>query len=89
MTTLEKIHLIHHSCCGWAITMVKNKQEQNAQRTPKNKALQQWTINTRYMTYLWIPPPQKTLSLINISIYINEKLHTSFENTLTKQRPHL
>ena len=29
------------------------------------------------------------LTIINISTYINEKPHTSFENTLTKQKSHL
>ena len=33
--------------------------------------------------------PQTMLTIINIATYINKKSHTSFENTLTKQRPHL
>ena len=37
----------------------------NTQRNHKSRAQQQWTENTRFMKYLWIPLPQNNFLIIN------------------------
>ena len=63
--------------------------KQSAKKTIQNRASNNNSKHTKNMRYLRIPPPQTMLTIISVPTYINEKPHTSFENTLTKQRPHL
>ena len=67
----------------------EQKKKEKRKESNQNKAQQSMETHIRIMRYLRIPPPQTRLTYINILTYINEKPHTSFENTLTKQRPRL
>ena len=69
------------------MAMVKNN---NKNKCNENNKKQSTMDNThKIMRYIRIPPPQTRITIINILNNTLMTTHTSFKNTLSKQRPHL